>query len=390
MKDKKNLLIVSPSTDVFNLRRGDEVRVHNIAIKLAKKNDIIIVEPEKFLENKSDLSLKTYGFKKYTSPYLTDFDINFILKIFKVLRRENIDIIQIELPQGIIATKFITKLIRQKIPIIYDAHNVEGDRIKHIKKSQLPFYKKIVAPYFIPVLEKISAKCADHIISVSDEDRNRFIEKYNLNEGKISIIPSGVNKINLPTLENKDKVKMRFNINSEIMILFHGTFSYFPNKEAINLIRSYVAPNVMKIKKDILFVIAGLDVPVFEKDNIKSLGFVEDIYSLIHAADMAIVPILHGGGTRLKILDYMGVGLPIVTTKKGVEGINAKNGEHAIIVDDVNDEFINAIKYLIENEEERKRIGTNARRLAEEEYDWEKIGEKLDKLYKNILKEVKC
>ena len=74
---------------------------------------------------------------------------------------------------------------------------------------------------------------------------------------------------------------------------------------------------------------------------------------------------------------------------KAIEGINAIKGEHAIVVDDVNEEFIDAIKYLIDNEQERERIGANARRLAEEEYDWDKIGEKLDKLYKTILEEIK-
>ena len=112
---------------------------------------------------------------------------------------------------------------------------------------------------------------------------------------------------------------------------------------------------------------------------------VKDLYPLLHAADLAIVPIRGGGGTRLKILDYMGVGLPIVTTKKGIEGINVKNGEEAIIVDDVNEKFVDAIKYLIDNKQEREKIGANARRLAEEEYDWDKIGEKLDKLYREIL-----
>ena len=112
-----------------------------------------------------------------------------------------------------------------------------------------------------------------------------------------------------------------------------------------------------------------------------------DIYSLLNIADIAIVPLLHGGGTKLKIFDYMGVAMPIVTTKKGIEGINIKNDEEAIIVDDVNEKFVDAIKYLIDNKQERERIGANARRLAEEGYDWDKIGEKLDKLYREILEE---
>ena len=78
---------------------------------------------------------------------------------------------------------------------------------------------------------------------------------------------------------------------------------------------------------------------------------------------------------------------------EGVEnefgGIEAENGKHATIVDAVNEEFINVIQYLINNKEECKRIGANARKLAEEEYDWEKIGKKLDKSYKTILEEIK-
>jgi glycosyltransferase involved in cell wall biosynthesis len=102
------------------------------------------------------------------------------------------------------------------------------------------------------------------------------------------------------------------------------------------------------------------------------------------ASDIAIVPILRGGGTRVKIMDYLNVGLPIVTTKKGIEGIEAENGKHAIIVDDVNEEFIKALEFLIENDSERRRLSRNARKLAEERYDWTKIGEKLNKLYKHL------
>ena len=172
--------------------------------------------------------------------------------------------------------------------------------------------------------------------------------------------------------------------NNKIVILFHGTYSYHPNKEAMDLIVNYIAPLIGKEFKNVLFVLAGNGVPICERMNVKSIGFVEDLYSLLNIADIAIVPILNGGGTRLKILDYLSAGLPIVSTTKGIEGINAKNGEHAIIVDNVNDEFIEAIKYLTDNEQERKKIGLNARRLAEEDYDWDKIGERLNKLYKGF------
>ncbi len=55
---------------------------------------------------------------------------------------------------------------------------------------------------------------------------------------------------------------------------------------------------------------------------------------------MAVVPLVSGEGVKLKVLDYMAVGLPIVATKKGAEGLDLVNGKHAIIVNDVNEEFV--------------------------------------------------
>ena len=129
----------------------------------------------------------------------------------------------------------------------------------------------------------------------------------------------------------------------------------------------------------------GSDVPVSESSNFKSVGFIDNIWEFLSMADIAIVPILKGGGTKLKVLDYLSVGLPVVTTKKGIEGIDAKNNEHVIIVDSVDDEFIDKINYFIENEDEMLRIGKNARKLAENKYDWNKIGYELNNLLEEIL-----
>ena len=380
-------------------QKGAESRVYNIARTLSTENEIIILESNKYDDEsygKSEKFVKNlYFFNDYRTKNtrfgitFMDFNPSFLFKLIKILKTKKIDIIQISFPWGIIATKILTKLKNYQIPIIYDAHNVHSDISKITGKApNTPLIKKPIILYYDPMLERFLVKFVNHIIAVSNDDRNKFIEKYGVNPEKITVIPSGTAIHNLKAIGNKYEYKEKFNMDTDkITIIFHGSYTYFPNKEAIDLIIDYIAPTIMKQNLNALFVIAGSDVPLFKKDNIKSIGFVEDIYSLIHAADIAIVPILSGGGTRLKILDYMGVGLPIVTTKKGTEGINAKNGKHAIIVDDVNEKFTNAIKYLIENEEERKRIGANARKLAEEEYDWNKIGEKLDELYRKILME---
>lgn len=393
------ILIIFPNGGMLLPQKGDEIRVYNLAKSLSTKNEIIILESnkhdgkscgklEKFVKDIYFFNDYRIGGTRFGITFM-DFNPSFLFKLLKILKNEKIDIIQVAFPWGIVAAKILVELKNYRIPVIYDAHNVQSDLSK-ITATTVSSIKKPIILYYSPMLERFLVKFVNHIIAVSNEDRNKFIEKYGANPGKITVIPSGTNIINISSLEKRSKVRGELGIRpEEIIVVFHGTYVYPPNKEAVDLIINYIASKIMEINRNVLFIIAGSDTPVFKKDNVKSVGFVDDLYSLLNIADIAIVPLLRGGGTKLKILDYMGMGLPIVTTKKGIEGINAKNCEHAIIVDDVNEEFIDAIKYLIGNEQERKRIGANARRLAEEEYDWAKVGEKLDKLYKGILEEKK-
>ncbi len=390
MKNKKKILFVSPGPNLIDPKTGTDNRLHNLVIQLLKRNEVIALIPQKHIERLSNnLSFKVCGFKMGSSPFLTDLNINFLIALLRVLRKEQINAIHIAFPQGIITSKLLCRLLGLDIPIIYDAQKVEGDSAKDFGNPNLSFLKRLGAPYCIPLLERFAIKIANHVISVSNIDRSRFVEKYNLEPSKVSVIPSGVNLREFHSASSSNDMEKKLGVELKIKIVFHGLYSYFPNKEAVDLIVDYIAPKIYKKHKNSVFLIAGKDVPVFEKKNVKSVGFVDDVYSFLNIADIAIAPLLHGGGTKLKILDYMGARLPIVTTKKGMEGIEAENCEHAIIVDNVDEEFINAIEYLIENKHERERLGRNARKLAEEKYDWEKIGEKLNGLYSNLMEEDK-
>jgi len=392
-----NIVVISTGSGLFRPTNGDRSRFFNLAVQLSKRNRVFVLQPH-MVKDISDFSI---GYTVYFKTdvfgtnvgLLADFNPIFMLKFLRILTANETDIIQISHPSGILASKVLSRLLRRNIPIVYDAHNVDSDSIQSEKyniKISNQFIKKLKSRFslfFVPLIEKIAANCADYVISVSEADRVRFIEKFGVDPNKITVIPNGVQVSTIIPKQDQDLNKYpEIDQDEKISIFFHGSFSQAANFEAFNLIKTYIAPGYAKIaaNEEAIFLMAGTDSPVFEKNNIKSIGFVKDIYSLLREVDIAIVPIRAGGGTKLKMLDYMGAGLPIVTTKKGIEGIKAKNGEDAIIVDDVDEEFIDAIKYLVENEQERKRIGANARKLAEEEYDWEKIGGKLDKLYREI------
>jgi len=390
-----NILAIPTTYGLSKPINGGQNRFSNLVKELRKRENRIVVLESDSLADQNDKNIANiYTYKDYkifnrTLTVFRDLNIYFISKLLHILKNERIDLIQITHPSGILVTKAIVKLTGNKIPIIYDAHNVESDFIKETFVDNVKYLKfeRLLIPRYTRLLEKIVFKYAvDHITAVSNKEEDIFIKRYGINREKVSVIPSGCTILNLSDKTCKSDLKREIGINPDTLIIFfHGLFTHPPNKDAFKTIQDYIAPKFRKINERILFVIGGTDVPKFERLNIKSLGFMKNLYAVMLAADMAIVPLRKGAGTKLKVLDYLGVNLPFVTTKMGIEGIDAKNHEHAIIVDDVNEEFINAIKYLIDNEEERNRMGTNARKLAEERYDWDKIGEKLNMLYRRIM-----
>jgi glycosyltransferase involved in cell wall biosynthesis len=115
---------------------------------------------------------------------------------------------------------------------------------------------------------------------------------------------------------------------------------------------------------------AGLSLP--SSPNITLTGYVENIGSLIASSTVSIAPMLSGGGTRLKILEAMAIGTPVVATTKGVEGLDASHGEH-LLVADTPEAFADCIISLCQDQELHKQISSAARKLVIENYDWDRI-----------------
>ena len=392
-----SILCIPTTFGLSKPKSGGQNRFRNIVEQLKKNgNSVIVLESRDFMDlnDKEFANVYSYTDLKFFSRKLSvfrDVNIDFILKLIRILKNERIDIIQISHPSGIFVAKLITKLMRKEISIVYDAHNIESNFMMETFANNPKYSKleRLIIPAYTRVIEKIACKyIADYITPVSNREGEIFVERYKLKKEKITVIPSGCHIPELLDKKCRNNLKNEIGIDSDrLVIFFHGLFSHPPNKEAFETIENYIAPKFEEINEKALFVMGGTGAPEFERSNIKSLGFIEDLNKIMAVADIAIVPLTKGAGTKLKVLDYMSAGLPIVTTKKGIEGIEAENYEHAIIVDGVNEEFIDAIKHLIDNERERKRIGANARKLAEEKYDWEKIGQKLHKFYKKILGE---
>jgi glycosyltransferase involved in cell wall biosynthesis len=382
--------ILSAFEDSLSRSTGYSVRIYNLAAGLAELGDevhIIIpkfnVRTEKFdalnvhkirgfLPKKvlSTLS-RLFGVTKSTSLYF--YDPIFILRASEIIRQA--DVVQIEQqPAGGLFVPIITKVWKK--PVVADCHDVfQSLRVEHAKRI-----RRILEIF----LETITYRFADVLLTVSEKEKELLVS-YGIKQREIKVIANGVDteQFNNSTVD-VSRVKKRYGLENCRVVIFVGNMEYLPNREAVEFIASKVAPKVQKEINNTKFLIVGRTASKMELPNLTFTGVVKNVAELLAASDVAIAPLFHGSGTRLKILEYFSCGLPVVSTTVGVEGLQVEKGVHVLIEDDM-DEFANKVVELLKDKALSTRLGRAARELVVNRYDWKKIAKQLNIVYHNLI-----
>jgi glycosyltransferase involved in cell wall biosynthesis len=109
---------------------------------------------------------------------------------------------------------------------------------------------------------------------------------------------------------------------------------------------------------------------------------VEEVGPWLRAADLSVVPLVDGGGTRMKIIDCFAARLPVISTSKGIEGIPVVPGKHALVLDDW-DAVMTAVIELLEQPQKAAELAQEGRSLAES-MDWDAAAEKYRSVYASL------
>jgi glycosyltransferase involved in cell wall biosynthesis len=157
-------------------------------------------------------------------------------------------------------------------------------------------------------------------------------------------------------------------------LIFTGSFSYLPNYEAMFWFLHDIYPQVQQQIPDVCLQITGNhgNRPLPTTKNVYLTGYVDDVRPLIARSWASIVPLRTGGGTRLKILEAMALGTPVIATAKGAQGIEAEPGKHLLIAD-TPQAFAEAIIELLQSPSLCQQLAANAYNLIQEKYDWVKV-----------------
>jgi len=173
-------------------------------------------------------------------------------------------------------------------------------------------------------------------------------------------------------------------------LIFVGAFQHLPNVDAMLYFSREVFPLIRGQKPGTeLWIVGSNPTPpilsLAEMDGVQVTGFVQDIRPLMAESSVYIVPLRLGVGIRGKILEAWSMEMAVVTTTVGCAGLRYENGRNLLVADSP-ETFAEQVLSLLRNPEQRRRLGEEGRRTAEQYYSWDKSAAQLDALYQRFIK----
>ena len=340
-----------------------------------KKVDLVPYSENGCMNNRIFLALR--GAFKFIPFSVSFYKSNHLLKQAVILlETHKIDILHAE-------TLGLTDQIfdRTKIKSVLNHHNIESDMMCRRASKTNHIIKKFFYYHEARMLEAYESRiCPKYSLNVcvSELDRKRLV-KINKN------IKTGV--IENPVDCNYFKFEQH-RMRGRTLI-FVGSLDWYPNANAMITFCESIWPYLKKNIPELKLIIVGKNPPnqllkiTKKQRDINVMGYVNDVRPLIKGAAVYVCPIQDGGGTRLKILDALSQGIPIIANPIAVEGIDLTDGIN-ILIAKTKEQFLKKLKLLFSNENLYEMLSIKGRKFVEKNYSTERLGEKMIKLYDSI------
>jgi glycosyltransferase involved in cell wall biosynthesis len=203
-----------------------------------------------------------------------------------------------------------------------------------------------------------------------------------LDTKRLQAVSPGVAVAEVPNGVDTEYFRLNQEPERPLSLVFAGNMSWYPNAAAMLFFAEKIWPALKKKLPGVTMDVIGanpsprLSALATRDRDFRVRGFVPDVRTDITTAALYVCPIMDGGGTKLKILDALAMGKPIVAHPIACEGINLRDGEDVVFAREPS-EFVDAIVTLFGNPQWRRRLSANARSLAESSYSYSVIGRRL-------------
>lgn len=334
-------------------------------------NKIFCIRPEKrykAIRGVINLSSRYNPFNKYAGM-TPEYYVKKIFSQLNTMKNDGYipDIIIMEWTSIVLLAPQIKKIF-PNAKLIASEHDVSFLGYKRKYEFEKSGYSKWLAGVRYKTMLKNELKAieaCDYVFPHNHKDANILL-KHSVPKNKIHpIVPY---YMNFTDLEWTGKSKN---------IIFFGAMSRMEN----HLSAVWFIENVMPLLKDtgIVFNVVGGgpsdELKSYESENVKIHGFVEDVSPLFKDAMCMVAPLVLGAGIKVKVLEGMSSGMPVITNKLGIEGIYAENGKEYIHCEEPK-EYAESIIKLMNDYEYAKTISENAKKLISSKFDMEKSASK--------------
>ncbi len=256
--------------------------------------------------------------------------------------------------------------------VLLDWHNIDSELMARYASETKSLPKKLIASRTATLLQSLERTllnvCDAHTV-VSERDKAELL-KHNP-QANVRVVPNGVDVTAFAYYETTPPGSN---------LLFVGSMDYHANVDAVLWFTREVWPVIAERFPALKFKIVGRsparEVQMLASDKIEVTGTVDDVRPFYAGACVVVAPLRVGSGTRLKILEAMSMGVPVIATSLGAEGIDVVDEENILLADSA-ESMVNAIARAVQDADLRGRLISAARRLVRERYDWAIIGESL-------------
>ena len=319
---------------------------------------------------------ESYHVKRYVSR-------DFAQRLAAILQEEQFDVVHVE---SIFLSPYVP-LIRKysQAKVILRAHNVEHLIWRHVAQSTRSYFKRWYLKHLSLTLRAYELEHLndyDGIVCITQGDADYF--RNNGCRRPIVAIPFGVESGQWSVVSGQCQGE----VNSELALYHLGAMDWMPNQESITWLLDNVWPVVHREVPQAHLFLAGRKMPErlmqASIDGVTVVGEVDDAMQFIAGKQINVVPLLSGSGIRVKIIEAMSMGKAVVTTTVGARGIDYTDGENLLIANTPT-EFARQIKRLYDDPDYCRRVGEAASRLVAEQYDVERLTQRLLQFYKERI-----
>jgi len=253
---------------------------------------------------------------------------------------------------------------------VLDLHNVES--VLHGRSAEAERHATAFAHHIFREasleLERDWLPRFSQVLATSEHDAE--LARAIAPKAHVTVYPNAIPSTPLPAPGNED------------VIVFSGNMEYHPNRSAVRFFRREVWPKLRERWPGLVWRLVGKNPEAVRQftsgdSRIEVQGQVDDAVKELARAKVAVVPLLAGSGTRVKVLEAWAAGLPVVSTTIGAEGLPVRDGEHILLADSAVT-FASAVSRLLACSDLRSQLGRAGRLLLEKEFTWEAAWVKLD------------